>query len=113
MLRIYHNSRCRKSRETLELIRNNGHEVEVIEYLKNTPSPDELRDILHKLQLKSMDLIRKSENTYKEKFAGKDFSEEEWLAILVENPILIERPIVVSGEKAIIGRPPENVLSIL
>lgn len=112
MVKIYHNNRCSKSRQTLELINNSGQEVEVVEYLKQGPAADELKDLLQKLNMTPEQLVRKGEAVYKEKFAGKKYSDEEWINILVNNPILIERPIVVKGDKAVLGRPPENVLTI-
>lgn len=112
-MKIYHNPRCRKSRETLQLIEAKGAEVEVIEYLTATPSAVELKGILGKLNMKAEDIVRKGEAIYKEQFKGKDLSEEEWIKALVENPKLIERPIVVKGDKAVIGRPPENVEELL
>ena len=84
-----------------------------MEYLKKLQSKDELREILNKLGKKAEEIIRKREPTFKEKFQAKEFSEEEWLEILANNPILIERPIVVKEDKATIERPPENVLKLL
>jgi arsenate reductase len=106
---IYHNPRCKKSRETLELIREQGIEPEIVEYLKTPPEPEELRSILDKLGLEAEAIVRKGEKEFKERFKGKALSDEEWLRGLNENPKLIERPIVVEGERAAIGRPPENV----
>lgn len=113
MITIYHNPACRKSRETLKLITDSGAEPEVIEYIKNPPSEEELTDLLQKLGLKPEELLRKGEAIYKEKFKGNTYSNEEWIKIMVENPKLIERPIVVREDKAIIGRPPENVNQLL
>lgn len=110
---IYHNPRCQKSRQSLEILRNNGVEPEVIEYLKETPNKAELQKILAKLNLKPQDILRKGELVYKEKFKDMQFSDEEWLEIMVENPKLIERPIVVAGNSAVIGRPPEKVLELI
>jgi len=109
MLKIYHNTRCKKSRETLQLIEEAGAMVEVIEYLKVTPTAEELGEIVQKLGIKPEELIRKNEAVYKEQYKGKDLSDTEWLNTMVANPKLIERPIVVKGDEAIIGRPPENV----
>ena len=109
MLKIYHNPRCRKSRETLQIIKDQGESVEVIEYLKETPTIEELKSILKKLGLKPQDIIRKGEAIFKENFKGKELGEKEWLQVLNENPKLIERPIVVKGDKAVIGRPPDMV----
>lgn len=113
MLTIYHNPRCRKSRETLKLIEESGNMVQVVEYLKMPPSKDELRHILELLNMEPEQLVRKGEAVYKENFKGKSMSSDEWLEALVKYPKLIERPIVVSENSAILGRPPENVRSLL
>ncbi|MCB9230628.1 MAG: arsenate reductase (glutaredoxin) [Bacteroidia bacterium] len=112
-MQIYHNPRCGKSRKTLELIRESGREPEIIEYLKAPPNAAKIREILDKLDMSAMDLVRKGEQLFKDNFKGREYSEGEWIQILAENPILIERPIVVEGKKAIIGRPPENVNTLL
>lgn len=113
MVKIFHNRMCSKSRQTLELLQTAGQEVEVVEYLKHTPTAEELKQVLGKLNMKPEQLLRKGEKVYKEQFAGKTYTEDEWIRIMVENPSLIERPIVVNGDKAVIGRPPEKVLTIL
>jgi len=113
MLTIYHNPRCGKSRQTLKLIEENNAKVEVIQYLKTPPTFDELKGLIEKLGIRPEELIRKGEAIFKEKYKGKKLSDVEWTTAMVENPILIERPIVVNGEKAVIGRPPENVMDIL
>tara|TARA_B100000768_G_scaffold84455_1_gene79838 strand:- start:5110 stop:5457 length:348 start_codon:yes stop_codon:yes gene_type:complete len=110
---IYHNPRCSKSRETLALIRENGGEPEIREYLKEIPSKEELKLVLAKLDLNIKDILRKGEKLYKDKFKGMNFTDEEWMTIVLENPKLMERPIVIKGNKAILGRPPENVLELL
>ena len=110
---IYHNPRCGKSRSALALLQEKGVHPHIIEYLKSPPTKEELRAILKKLGMKPEQLVRKSEDAYKERLAGKALSEEQWLDALAMNPILIERPIVVKGDKAVIGRPAENVLSLL
>ncbi|MFN3917447.1 MAG: arsenate reductase (glutaredoxin) [Flavobacteriales bacterium] len=112
-MKIYHNPRCTKSRQTLELLKEKGQNPEVIEYLKSPPSQAELKQLLDALKLPAEDIIRKGETLYKEKYKGKNYSNEAWIKIMVENPILIERPIVVNGKKAALGRPPENVLNVL
>lgn len=112
-LTIYHNPRCRKSRETLALLEDKGANVEIVQYLEKTPDVNELKSILKKLGMKPEDLIRKSEAVFKEKFKGISYTDEEWIKIMVENPELIERPIVIKDDKAIIGRPPEKVLDLL
>lgn len=112
-MKIYHNPRCRKSRETLEIITKSGVDVEVIEYLKETPSANDLSVILTKLGMKPEQILRKGEKIFKEEFKGKKLTDQQWIKAMVENPVLIERPIVVKGKKAIMGRPPENVKDLL
>jgi len=112
-MKIYHNPRCRKSRDTLQILKESGIEPEIIDYLKNAPEVKELNDILEKLQISPEQLVRKGEKLYKEQFKGRTISDQEWLQILSSNPVLIERPIVIAGEKAVIGRPPENVKKLL
>jgi arsenate reductase len=109
---IYHNPRCSKSRDALKLLQDAGVEVEVIEYLKTPPTAAQLRAILNRLGMKPEDLVRKGEATYKEHYAGKTLSNADWIAAMVEHPILIERPIFVKGDKAVVGRPPEIVLHV-
>ncbi len=111
--KIYHNPRCSKSRQTLKILRDNGIEPIIIEYLKDSPTSEELSEVLSFLNMKAEDVIRKGETIYKENFKGQDFSNEEWIQILSENPKLIERPIVIKNKKAVLGRPPENVLNLL
>lgn len=108
-MKIYHNPRCSKSRQTLQLLKDNNQEFEVVEYLKNIPTTEEIKDLLMKLNLSASEILRKGEAAYKEIIKGKTFSEEELIQIMIENPKLIERPIVVKGNKAVLGRPPENV----
>ncbi|MBL4593732.1 MAG: arsenate reductase (glutaredoxin) [Flavobacteriales bacterium] len=112
-MKIYHNPRCSKSRQTLQLIKDAGVDVEIIEYLNTIPTIEELQLILMKLNLKPTDIIRKGEAVYKEKFKNSNFNDDEWIKIMIEYPKLIERPIVVKGNKAILGRPPENVLDLI
>ncbi|OEK00147.1 arsenate reductase (glutaredoxin) [Roseivirga sp. 4D4] len=113
MLQILHNPRCRKSRETLQLIQETGVDVEVIEYLKDVPSQAELKGIIQKLNISPTELLRKGEAIFKEQFKGKTLTDDEWIEVMVNNPKLIERPIVIKGDNAVIGRPPENVKSLL
>ena len=110
---IYHNPRCGKSRSTLMLVHEHGIKPTIIEYLKTPPTKEELRAILKKLGMMPEQIVRKGEDVYREKFAGKQMTNEQWLEALAKNPILIERPIVVKGDRAVIGRPPENVLELL
>lgn len=112
-MKILHNPRCRKSRETLELIKNAGVDPEIILYLEDVPTKKELQDILSKLKLSPENLIRKGEVIYKEQFKGKTLSDKEWIAAMIKYPKLIKRPIVIKGEKAILGRPPANVIPLL
>ncbi|ALJ00001.1 arsenate reductase (glutaredoxin) [Rufibacter tibetensis] len=113
MITIYHNNRCSKSRQALDLLQQQGQEVQIVQYLTHTPTKEELREVLEKLKLGPEDIIRKGEKLYKESYAGQHLTQDEWLQVLAENPVLIERPIVINGDKAVIGRPPENVLTIL
>ncbi len=113
MVKIYHNPRCTKSRQTLQLLRDNGVEPEIIEYLKDIPTADELKAVLKKLNISAWDLLRRKEAIFKEQYKGKELSEDEWILAMIEHPKLIERPIVIKGNKAEIGRPPEKVLEII
>ena len=113
MLKIYHNPRCRKSRETLGLITDSGADIEIIEYLDEVPSAKELKSLLDKLGMGPQQLLRKGESVFKEQYKGKELSDDEWIGAMIANPKLIERPIVVKGDKAILGRPPENVNEFL
>ncbi len=113
MITIYHNPRCMKSRQTLALIEEKGENFIVKEYLKTPPTKEELKQIVDLLEIKPMDLIRKGEAEFKENFKGKDLSDDEWLDAMVSYPKLIERPIVIYENKAVIGRPPEKVLDII
>ena len=113
-LKILHNPRCSKSRQTLEIINSKGVLVEVIEYLKTPLKYDDLLKIIKLLDVNPRDIIRKGESIYKENFLSNDkLTDEELTQYMVENPILIERPIVFDDNSAIIGRPPENVLKII
>lgn len=113
MIRIFHNPRCRKSRETLALIEEKGEMVTIIDYLNTPLSESELGDVVEMLGIKPFDLIRRGEAIFKENFKGKELSDEEWIKVMVENPKLIERPIVIKDGQARIGRPPETVLEII
>ena len=109
---IYHNPRCSKSRQTLELLQQHGIEPTIIKYLETPPSQAELSSLLNKLDISPRQLMRTKEAVYKE--LKKDESDDEvLLTSMVNNPKLIERPIVVKGEKAVLGRPPENALELI
>jgi arsenate reductase len=111
---IYHNPRCTKSRQTLELLQSRGIEPEIIEYLKTPPGKAKLKEILKMLDIEPRALMRKNEDEYKKaKLDNPKLSKDDLIAAMVEHPILIERPIVVTRGKAAIGRPPEKVLEIL
>lgn len=113
-VRIYHNPRCSKSRQTLAMLREKGIEPEVIEYLKTPPDESTLRDLLKQLELEPSELLREKEILAKELgLTAGDMTEDEVCEALLENPILIERPIVVTDKGARIGRPPEAVFEIL
>lgn len=111
---IYHNPRCSKSRQALKLLREKGVEPEIVEYLKQPPDAALLKKLLKMLKLSPRDLLRRGEAPYKQlKLSDPGKSDEELIAAIAENPILLERPIVVKGDKAALGRPPETVLEIL
>jgi arsenate reductase len=113
-VQILHNPRCSKSRTTLQLLRDNGVEPEVILYLETPPDADQLTSILSKLEMQPRQLIRKGQKEYKEMgLDNEQLSDKQLIAAMLEAPILIERPIVLANGKARIGRPPESVLKIL
>ena len=112
-LKIYHNPRCSKSRESVNFLEEKNLDFEIIEYLKTPPTSTELQKVLTQLNLDAVQLIRKNEAIYKEKYKGKVLSEQEWVEAMVEYPKLIERPIVIYGNKAVIGRPLEQVKQLL
>ncbi|HSG73179.1 MAG TPA: arsenate reductase (glutaredoxin) [Planctomycetaceae bacterium] len=113
-MKIYHNPRCSKSRQTLALIRAAGVEPEIVDYLNEPPSVEELDELLKKLRLEPRDIMRKGEAEYKDlKLKDRELGRDEALRILAEHPRLLERPIVVEGRNAVLGRPPENVKKLL
>ena len=112
-MKIYHNPRCSKSRNTLSIIQEMGNEVEIIEYLNSPPTAKELEVILEMLNIQPIELIRKNEIIWRENYRGKQMRDDEIINAMRENPKLIERPIVIKNGKAIIGRPPEKVLNLL
>ena len=109
---VYHNPRCSKSRTALALLQERGAELKVVEYLKTPPTAAELKSILAKLKLKPADLLRRGEDEYQSHVAGKALSDAQLIDLMVKHPALIERPIVVKGDRAVLGRPPENVLTL-
>ncbi|MFV0570871.1 MAG: arsenate reductase (glutaredoxin) [Xanthomarina gelatinilytica] len=113
MIKIYHNPRCSKSRNGLEIIKESGKNFEIVAYLENTPTKEELKQLINLLNIPAEDLIRKNEAAWKENFKGKNLTEEQLIEAMVSFPKLIERPIVINGSKAVIGRPPEKILEII
>ena len=111
---IYHNPRCSKSRQTLALIEEKGIQAEIILYLENTPSPKILQELISKLGISARDLLRKGEQDYKDNnLSDASLSDDALIEAMAKFPKLIERPIVVKADKAVLGRPPENVLSLI
>jgi arsenate reductase len=110
---LFYNPRCSKCRDAYDILNGQGCEIEIIEYLKDTPTEKELKEVLKKLGLKPFDLLRKKEPLYVEKYKDKQLTDAQWLKVMCENPILIERPIAIYGNKAVICRPTERVVEIL
>ena len=113
MIKIYHNPRCSKSREGLAVLENSKKEFEIVKYLDEVPSKEELTEIIRLLDISPMLLVRKNEKIWKENFKGKELTDAEIIIAMVQNPKLIERPIIINNKKAIIGRPSESILTII
>jgi arsenate reductase len=113
MITIYHNNRCTKSRCALVELEKSGKDFEVIYYLETPPNKSELKAIIQKLDIKPLELIRKGEKVFAENYKGKILTDEEWIDAMIAHPILIERPIIISGDRAIIARPTEKIKEIL
>lgn len=113
MIKIYHNPRCRKSREGMEILEKSGKEFQVIKYLEEVPTKEELREVLNCLAITPEMLVRKNEAIWRENYRNRLLSEDEILDAMVAHPRLIERPIVINGDKAVIGRPSERIQEIL
>jgi arsenate reductase len=113
MITIYHNARCKKSREGLDLLNDSGEDFEIREYLKEPVSTEELKSLLDKLGMAPIELVRKEEKIWKEEFKGKDLSDKELIRIMVENPKLIQRPVVVKNNEAVVGRPASRISDLL
>ena len=113
MIKIYHNNRCSKSRCGIELLENSGKEYEIVKYLENTPTIEELKNIITLLGISPIELVRKNEAIWKENYKEKELSDADIILAMTENPKLIERPIVLNGNKAVIGRPTEAILDII
>jgi arsenate reductase (glutaredoxin) len=108
-IKIYHNTRCKKSRTGLQYLESKTKDFEIVEYLKTGLKEAELKEIFKKLGKKPEEMIRKQENIFKENYKGKIFNDSEWIKIISENLKLLQRPIIVKGEKAVWGDPPENI----
>jgi arsenate reductase len=113
MITIYHNPKCRKSREGLQYIQDKGLEFTIVEYLKTSFSREEFKDLLMKLNMRPAEIVRTQEDEFKEKLKGKSFNDEEWITILLENPKLIQRPIVVKNHKAVLAQPADEIERLL
>jgi arsenate reductase len=113
MIKIYHNNRCRKSREGLQLLSESGKEFSIINYIDHPPAHAELKNIIKMLDIKPIQLVRKNESIWKENYKNKELTDDDIIAAMVENPKLIERPIVINNDKAVIGRPLENIEKII
>lgn len=113
MIQIYHNPRCSKSREGLQILENEGKTFEVIKYLETIPSQKELARIVSLLGIAPIDLVRKNEAIWKSDFKGKTLSDSQIIDAMIAHPKLIERPIIINENKAIIGRPPSAILDII
>jgi arsenate reductase len=113
MIKIYHNPRCTKSRHGLALLEASGKEFEVVKYLDAIPTKEELNSIIQKLGFSPIELVRKNEAIWKENFKGKELSDDEIIEAMIQYPKLIERPIVINNDKAVIGRPTENINEII
>ena len=109
MIKIYHNSSCSKSRAALKALTESGKDFEVIEYLKETPTVAQLKAIIEKMGCRPHDLIRTNEAVYLEKYKGLELSDEQWIEAMHQNPVLIQRPIIVDGDKAVIARTEEAI----
>lgn len=113
MIKIYHNSRCGKSRECLAFLEDSGQEYQVVKYLDQVPSFEELRSIVKKLNIKPIELVRKKEKIWIANFKDKILTDDEIMLAMISNPILIERPIVINGENAVIARPLDKINAII
>jgi len=113
MIQIYHNPRCGKSRNCLAFLEDSKNDFEIIKYLEDSPSIQELTNLIKKLSIKPIELVRQKEKVWIENFKGKNISDEEIISAMVQNPILIERPIVIKGDKAIIARELDKLQNFL
>lgn len=112
-IKVYHNPRCTKSRNSLKYLEDKGLDYETVEYLKEPLTFDELKKVIKLLGIKPEELLRKNEAEYKEFFKGKDLSDDEWIQVMIDYPKLMERPILVNNGKAVVARPTEKIDEIL
>ena len=112
-MEIYHNPRCAGSRAGLKYLQEKGYDVKIKKYMTEGLSTDELKTIMEKSGKKPVDFIRKQEKIYRDLYRGKDFSDDEWIEILAANPRLLERPVVINEDKAVVANPPEKLDQIL
>ena len=113
MIKIYHNNRCSKSRCGVQALEESGKQFEVVKYLEDAPTNVELKNIIKLLGITPIELVRKNEGIWKENFKGKTLSDDAIIEAMVANPKLIERPIIINGNKAVIGRPTEKIFEII
>lgn len=113
MIEIYHNPRCGKSREGLQILEQSGKDFIIVKYLEEIPSLEKLSQIIKFLKIKPLEIVRQNEKIWKDNFKNSNLSDDELIQIMTKHPILIERPIVINGTKAIVGRPPSKILEII
>lgn len=113
MITIWHNNRCSKSRNAVCLLEEKNISMEVFEYLKTPPTVEQIKELIEKLGIEPEALVRKGEDIYKREFKGRALSKDEWIEAFVKYPVLIERPIIIKGDRAVIGRPIENIDTLL
>lgn len=113
MITIWHNNRCSKSRNAVCLLEEKNISMEVFEYLKTPPTVEQIKELIEKLGIEPEALVRKGEDIYKREFKGRALSKDEWIETFVKYPVLIERPIIINGDRAVIGRPIENIDTLL
>jgi len=113
MITIYHNPRCSKSRQSIEILGKSGREFIVVKYLEDSPSEKKLIDIIHLLKIKPIELVRQGESIWKDNYKGKNLTDKDIIKAMALHPKLIERPIVINGDKAVIGRPPSKIQAII
>ena len=113
MTTLYHNPRCSKSRQALQLLEEEGETIEIVKYLENPPTHQELKQVIELLGIDPIELVRKQEAEWRENYKGKNLTNEDVIDAMIQHPKLIERPIAIKGTHAVVGRPPEKVLDIL